>query len=143
MITSLCIAALYTRNIAAMVFAFYTAAHMVLFSGLTGWLYYLSAGATDVIILGILATTNMVSETTRGLILVSLVSLILNIYGQTIWFLYWPPGSYDSAFVCLYAVSVGIIIKGDHAGDTDLFNVFPAAGKGHFIHRILPEEARH
>lgn len=123
-------------------FAFCTAAHCLLSTGLDGWLYYLSAGFTDVVIIGLLATTHRVSGTTGGLILVSICSVVLNIYGQVLWISYLPADSYNNAFTLLYALSVLIIIRGDDAGDFNIFDLFSPASKSRSILGHLSKEAR-
>lgn len=99
------------RLYAALVFVGVTALHEVFFSNYEGMQYYGSAALFDLAIIIIASGINPVPKMVLSLQKICIVSIVANLAGWIMWFLYYPPIIYDLAFVAIYAWTLIILIK--------------------------------
>lgn len=78
-----------------------------------GSVYFLYAALCDFSVCGVLYRFGM-GRKTLDMMLISIVSMMLNLGGWLLWFFYYPPVIYVECFHILYAVTlVAILNKGD------------------------------
>jgi hypothetical protein len=90
-----------------------TGLHDVLLGSLGGEVYFLTAGATDLVILAVLF---LLPATALGVQLMGMcvIAIALNLYGFIAWFTYQSPDAYHHAFTVFYAIVVLLFLGGDH-----------------------------
>jgi len=145
LIISLCVFSILSWRIPPLSYALFTILHDQLSIGMSGWDYYLSAGAFDVLSLSIIAIFSKPSRLAMSFVYICIASLFLNFYGWLIWLFYLPPDSYDISFLALYSIAIYIILRGDDVKDERYNNfniVYPFWDKGSFIAKALFKEAR-
>ena len=108
------IAALVSFRPAAWVFVGITLLHDMLYGGSTGIVYFLTAGMSDLMI--IMLIYYLPSPVTQKLMNISLISIVLNLYGWTMYESGQEPIIYSSAFIALYIYAIYVITGGRHAG---------------------------
>jgi len=99
------------RLYAAVIFVGATALHELFFSDYGGLQYYGSAALFDLAIIILTSGINPVPKMVLSLQKICIVSIIANLAGWVIWFLYYPPIIYDLAFVAIYAWTLITLIK--------------------------------
>lgn len=106
------------RLYAAFVFVGATLLHEFKFSDLDGIAYYGSAALLDLLVLILLSGISPIPRLAVRLQIISLISIIANMAGWLIWFLYLPPTVYDFTFYLLYAWALVELIRrnGDNVG---------------------------
>lgn len=99
------------RLFAAVIFVGVTALHEVFFSDYDGLQYYGSAALFDLAIIILTSGINPIPKMVLSLQKICIVSIVANLVGWILWFLYYPPLLYDLAFVVIYAWTLIILIK--------------------------------
>jgi hypothetical protein len=127
-------------------FSFACVVHLLLCDEFTGFFYYLSAAFFDFVVLAFICSYAKHSRFTDNMIYLCFVSILLNVYGWTIYELYLDPISYNLAFQGLYIAAIYILIKRDRENESDLSNrSFVFCLLGHKLRAIcgaLPQEER-
>lgn len=101
------------RLYAAFVFVGVTLLHDVAFSHLDGIAYYGSAALLDLAIMILLSGVHPLRKTVIRLQVICLISIIANMLGWLIWFVYLPPTAYNFTFFCLYLWALVELLKKD------------------------------
>ncbi|AAQ96498.1 hypothetical protein [Vibrio phage VP16T] len=78
--------------------------------------YYTSAALADFIALIILCCIRPVGDLVYGLAHICVASILLNIVGLLLWWLYLPPWPYDLAFAMLYVCALVVVGRGGADG---------------------------
>lgn len=99
------------RLFAALSFVGITALHELFFSDYEGLQYYGSAALFDLAIIILTSGINPVPKMVLSLHKICIVSIVANLLGWIMWFLYYPPMIYDLAFVAIYAWTLITLIK--------------------------------
>lgn len=99
------------RLYAALVFVGVTTLHEVFFSNYEGLQYYGSAALFDLAVIVVASGINPVPKMVLNLQKICIVSIVANLAGWVMWFLYYPPLAYDLAFVVIYAWTLIVLIK--------------------------------
>lgn len=90
------------RFFAALIFVGITLSHELFLSNLDGLQYYGSAALFDLAIIILTSGINPVPKMVINLHRICIVSIIANLVGWVLWFLYVPPLFYDASFVLIY-----------------------------------------
>jgi hypothetical protein len=101
------------RFFAAVSFVSITLLHELLLSDYVGLMYYGSAALFD---LGIIILTSGISPVPKMVLTlhkICMVSILANLAGWLMWFLYYPPLAYDAAFAIIYAWTLITLINRD------------------------------
>lgn len=101
------------RLFAAVSFVAIISLHEFLLSHLDGFQYYGSAALFDLLIIVLTSGINPVPKMVLSLHKVCITSILANLAGWLLWFLYYPPLAYDAAFVAIYAWALMTLIKRD------------------------------
>lgn len=106
------------RLFIALAFSLSCVGHAIKSERLSDVLYYLSAGAIDLIIFMAICVFARVTRFTDFMLFVCGSSLLLNLYGLIIYENFYPPTSYNNAFSVLYVITGFIFLEKDE-GDGD------------------------
>lgn len=112
----------YAGQRVAVVFAGAALFHCIIGEGLDGSAYYLSAAVLDSAVITITANFKGVSQITRDIHRICLVSIVLNAAGWVTYMLYIPPVGYNLSFIFLYLWAIIVLMKRNrrYAGDNKL-----------------------
>lgn len=110
---ALMVAALVRPSLASAVFVSITVLFDVLFSGLSGGLYFPVASLFDLLIIIIVSTFRADSKAIT-IVKISVISVILNFVGLVAWWMYLPSDVYVCLFYALYAVAFLALLKKDN-----------------------------
>ena len=110
-------------RIAALVFAIVCGGHSVLFGGLEGTAYFLSAAAADVIIVCFLCFKVPVSRLSDLLISISLLFWSVNSVGWLMWYFGQPIEPYYYSCLTLYLLTILSLLRKDGACESGI-NIF-------------------
>lgn len=110
--------------------------HDLFFSSTTGIVYYGSAAMFDLLAIIIISNIQPISKTTIAITNICFLSIVLNLIGWLIWFLYWPPLPYNAAFIILYASAFIALIRQDLGPDGDRPMLFERWNH-HFYYHIV------
>lgn len=99
------------RLFAALSFVGVTLSHELFLSNLDGLQYYGSAALFDLVIIILTSGINPVPKMVIDLHRICMVSIIANLVGWVLWFLYVPPLFYDASFVLIYAWTMITLIN--------------------------------
>ncbi len=91
------------RLFAALSFVGVTLSHELFLSNLDGLQYYGSAALFDLVIIILTSGINPVPKMVIDLHRICMVSIIANLVGWVLWFLYVPPLFYDASFAAICA----------------------------------------
>jgi len=112
------------RRFVACVIAATEALHYGFFNDLDGLMYYGSAALFD--LLAIILIVNLATPTVlaKQMLYISIVSIVLNYIGWTLWLTYMPPTLYNWSFVVLNLFTIICLIKrepghGRHASNNN------------------------
>jgi hypothetical protein len=112
----LLLAALIIRpSLSGFVFVVITVIFNIALDDLDGMLYYPAAAFCDLIIITLIALSN-VSVMGVKLLYISIISMFFNAGGWVLWLYHVPPMIYDSVFMLLYIIAAVIIIAGNGDG---------------------------
>lgn len=113
MIYTFLIAALLLRpHKASFIFVACATLFNILFGNLDGSIYFFAAALCDFVVTGLLFNLR-ISRKVLDVMLVSIVSLGLNLVGWILWYLYQPPDIYTGLFGILYTTAIVVILKKD------------------------------
>ena len=101
------------RLFAAVIFMGVTLLHELFLSSYTGLIYYGSAALLDLAIIIIISGINPVPKMVLRLHNICIVSIFANLVGWILWFFYYPPLVYDTAFAAIYIWVLITLIKRD------------------------------
>jgi len=107
------------RRYPACVFAAVTFSHWMWLSGLEGFYYCLSAGVCDVLVIYLICSYSQTSRLADTLIFISLMSIVLNLYGWLLWYYYLPVESYNTSIAALYLIAIISLLWKERAHDNN------------------------
>lgn len=112
------------RFLIAITFSLSCVVHLIVSESFPDVLYYLSAGAFDLVMIFIMCLFSKPTRFTDWMILICITSLFLNLYGLVIYGNHYSSASYEAAFLVLYAVSIGVFVKKDKGNGDKSFDWF-------------------
>jgi len=86
----------------------------ILCGNMDGSIYFIAAALCDFTVTGLLFRFG-ISRKALDMMLLSVVSLALNLLGWLLWYLYQPPDLYVGLFGVFYTVAIVVILKKDGA----------------------------
>lgn len=113
----LAVVAVVSGRVSALAYAFCSLAHWYLCATVPDRAYYVYAGAFDLLAYGIVAIYAKPSRTATAFLSVCGFSIALNFYGLILYLAYYPPVTYNFAFVLLYCVAIYLTLRKDPAND--------------------------
>ncbi len=99
------------RLFAAITFVGITALHELFFSNYEGLYYYGGAALFDLFIIILISGINPVPKMVLTLQKICIVSMLVNLLGWILWFLYYPPLIYNVSFIGIYIWVLITLIK--------------------------------
>ena len=114
-------------------------------AGISGNMYYIVGAFLDLIVINILARVDSPSHLTDQLLIVSAISIILNMIGWAIYVTYAPDTVYRLMYIALYGYALIVLLKGEPKHDRRAENntwataVRRYAGTGYFNNNNKPE----
>lgn len=105
------------RRFPAMVFAMMCGFHSIAFSTLEGFWYCFTAGTCDLIIIGVICCCAIVTRLSDRLIMLSVISIFLNVYGWLLYEFYLPVYIYNTSMTALYFIAILFLLRKDCAND--------------------------
>lgn len=136
------VVALCTRQIPAVILASVILIQDIAATNLDGWLYYVSDGFSNLVVLAILCLLSRPSKLTTNIIYLSFCSLILNFYGWIMWICYLSPQSYDKGFLILYSVAIYIILRGEGERNCNCDSLPFNDRESLVVYKLVSEEAK-
>jgi len=99
------------RRFVACVIAATEAVHYGFFNELDGLMYYGSAALFDLLAIILIVNLAIPTVLAKQILYISIVSIVLNYIGWTLWLTYMPPTVYNWSFVVLNLFTIICLIK--------------------------------